>query len=430
LKHHSNLGGNKMGNDRRMNIDINTPISPIGPIGPNGENPFAAEMARQLREKIIADKWDSLGGTPGVPKTPGDSGLISLGSHVFREYANGTIYLANKPFYVYGAIGQKYTQLGGPNSWLGWPTSDELDFAYGGRVSKFEHGAIYCWSDTGAIELGKGNNFHEYGNGRVYYSSYFSEPLYLYGDIGYKYVQLGGQNSWLGWPTSADEIDFAQGGRVRTFENGAIYWWPDTGAIELGNISVQYKGFHCFGETDEWSGSDEPYVLFGVVPVPPAEPSSLRTKVYDDVDGGGTYFDNIELYRGLPYGMALGVVLMEHDEGDPDTYLSGVKQGVAAAGVQISAAAAAVPYVGPLLSIASAAVFKLFGDDIAQFFNDLLGTGDDIIENWGWNITAKEMVTMTRTPQQNFWGIEYHLESKLLSDGEASYKVYLGIYAV
>ena len=50
------------------------------------------------------------------------------------------------------------------------------------------------------------------------------------------------------------------------------------------------------------------------------------------------------------------------------------------------------------------------------------------MEKWVWNVSAKEMVTMTRTPLRNFWGIEYHIESKLLSDGDASYKVYLAIH--
>ena len=37
-----------------------------------------------------------------------------------------------------------------------------------------------------------------------------------------------------------------------------------TGAIELGNVSVQYKGLYCFGEIDEGSAADEPYVIFGM----------------------------------------------------------------------------------------------------------------------------------------------------------------------
>ncbi|MGZ4555810.1 MAG: LGFP repeat-containing protein [Mycobacteriaceae bacterium] len=56
-----------------------------------------------------------------------------------------------------GAIGYKYAQLGGCNSFLGKATSPEL-VAQGGRCTPFEHGDIY-WSPTtdahvitGAIE--------------------------------------------------------------------------------------------------------------------------------------------------------------------------------------------------------------------------------------------------------------------------------------
>jgi hypothetical protein len=253
----------------------------------------------------------------------------------------------------------------------------------------------------------------------------------VFGEIGRRYNELGGARSWLGLPTSY-ELDFFEG-KVRLFQNGAIYWWPDAGAIELGKISLQYKGLHCFGETNELSDSDEPYVIFGVVPTPPAQPSSVRTRVYEEnsgVDAGGTRPDYIELYRGLPYGMALGVVLMENDEGDPDKYLEEINQGVVAAGAAVTTALTAVPAVGPFLALASAALFEEFADDIAKVINDILGTGDDVIEKWVWNVTAKEMVTMARAPRLNFRGIEYHLESKLLSDGEASYKVYLDIQSV
>ena len=68
----------------------------------------------------------------------------------------------------------------------------------------------------------------------------------------------------LGYPIS-DEMDFAEGGRVSIFQNGSIYWWPDTGPILLKEVIVNYTGFICFGETDEFSDSDEPYVIFGVI---------------------------------------------------------------------------------------------------------------------------------------------------------------------
>jgi hypothetical protein len=56
-----------------------------------------------------------------------------------------------------------------------------------------------------------------------------------------------------------------------------------------------------------------------------------------------------------------------------------------------------------------------------------VGSGDDLIANAIIPITAKDMVVMSGTARQHFWGIEYHFESPLLSDGEASYKVYFEV---
>jgi hypothetical protein len=318
------------------------------------------------------------------------------------------------------------------------PGDAEEAMLHAAKVRKAEEEITRTWTSLNGVpgarigdlmEIGIGF-YRQYVNGRIYYNYHYSNALYVYGAIGEKYTQLGGPDSWLGWPTSGEE-PFPQDGRVTMFGNGAIYWWLDTGAIELGNISLQYKGLYCFGETDEWSGSDEPYVVFGVVPTLPAQPSSVRTRVYDErggVDRGNARPDYIELHRGLPYGALLGLVLCENDEGDPNAYLEQVKQGVALAGTAVTAGCGAVG--GPAAAGICAAIWGGVGPEIVEFVNDTLGTGDDIIEKWDWYVTAKEMVTMARTPPRSFWGIDHHLESKLLSDGEASYKVYLGIYAV
>lgn len=198
----------------------------------------------------------------------------------------------------------------------------------------------------------------------------------------------------------------------------------------MNNVVIRYKGLYCFGERNEVSASDKPYVIFGVLPAPPANGSGVMTQIYTDVDRGDARPDNLELYRGLPYGMVLGGGLFEHDEGNRDKYLEQVKAGVAKVGEAVKTGCSAVPYVGPALGLACEALWKEFGSEIVKFINKLLGTDDDIIEKWVWNITAKDMIKMARAPRSSWWGIDYHLESKLLSDGEASYKVYLDVEAV
>ncbi|MEJ7595482.1 MAG: hypothetical protein WKF77_28535 [Planctomycetaceae bacterium] len=155
--------------------------------------------------------------------------------------------------------------------------------------------------------------------GGMIYSTPATGAHEIHGDILGKWESLGFERSFLGYPKT-DEIDFPEGGRVSAFERGTIYWWPDTGAIELNDVVVHYTGLVCFSETDsdQLSDSDEPYVVLGVVA--PTGSSATRSKIYEDVDGGESRPDLLEVYRGKPGGLAFSVLLMEHDEDDPDKY--------------------------------------------------------------------------------------------------------------
>jgi len=285
----------------------------------------------------------------------------------------------------------------------------------------------------GVLKIGAGY-YRQYANGRIYYRPGY-QPLHVYGYIGEKYTQLGGPQSWLGWPTS-DEQDFPEGGRTSTFEHGAIYWWRDTGAIEMGDIIVRYTGLFCFGETDndQLSSSDEPYVIFGVIPPPrinngkaTVETSAPRTKIYEGVDAGESREDSIELYRGLPYGMSISATLMEHDFSDPDEYRGIVKAAADKGAEGIVMAAEKVPSVGPALAVVAGAVWKAIGDDVVGEIHGLLDTKDDNVDTKPFVITAKQMVTLARAKRQNKSGIQWHLDSPLLSGDGSSYKVYFVI---
>jgi hypothetical protein len=93
-----------------------------------------------------------LGGAPGarVSRVP-----ERLGGGRRALYQNGAIYERGDGnlAWVYGAINDRYNQLGGSTSWLGFPVADEAPFDGGGRISVFERGSIYFWPDVGAVEL-------------------------------------------------------------------------------------------------------------------------------------------------------------------------------------------------------------------------------------------------------------------------------------
>ena len=334
-------------------MDVNRPAVGITP-APRPETVLSKELAA---EQSINEKWSSLGGAPGNRKIPGLDGLVAIGEGYFCEYDLGRIYLSNltaTPYHVYGAIGDRYTELGGPSSWLGWPTSDEQPFTEDGRVS--------------------------------------------------------------------------------TFQNGAIYWWLDTGAIELGNVAVRYKGLYCLEETDDqmWSLStaDEPYVIIAVVPSITAQTSTLRTRIYENVDAGDSREDNIELYRGLPYGLSLTAVAMEHDLVDPDMYLELIKQGADKAAEGVAYALGEVPLFGPVLAVVSEPVLKALAPVVAEEFNDLIDGKDDHIGTVKFQVSAKDMVRSTRTAQKDLKGISWHLDSPEIRGDGGRYKIYVDVIAV
>lgn len=285
----------------------------------------------------------------------------------------------------------------------------------------------------GIVPTGNGYYREYVGGGRMYYRPSDQRPFLVYGHIHVKYRQLGGTASGLGWPTS-DEQEFTEGGRVTTFERGAIYWWADTGAIELNNIVVRYMGLYCFGETDNdqsvTSSADEPYVIFGVIPPSPAVPSAPRTRIYEGVDARESREDNIELYRGPPYGLGLTTTLMEHDLGDPDKKRDLVKKGIEAAHNKGVEASASIPYVGPAVAIALKVLWELVGDDAVKVVNDTFNFEDDQIDVKSVYISGKQMVTLARAGRQNLKGIEWQMDSPLLSGHGASYKAYFVIEAV
>jgi len=131
---------------------------------------------------------------------------------------------------VYGAIGAKYNAMGGPTQ-FGLPLSDEVPaFGLQGnvRVQQFQNGiggAIYWSQATGAH--------------------------FVHGLIGVEYAATANERDFfgrnvqtlLGAPTS-DEMDVpgVPGARMNTFQGGAIYWSPSTGAhVVYGAILAKYN---------------------------------------------------------------------------------------------------------------------------------------------------------------------------------------------
>lgn len=351
------------------------------------------------KDGLIRAKFEALGGEPALGKP-----VETLIGSMWRFAASAIVYDAGTEaaYEIHGAIYQRWHEAGGLG--YGIPCTDELPTPDGvGRFNHFNGGtaSIYWTPQTGAHTI--------------------------YGDIRRRWSELGWEKSYLGYPVS-DEVAFADGGRANEFQHGGIYWWPDTGPIDLRDVVVHYTGLHCFGETDwdQASSSDEPYVIFALST--PTQAWGLNTQVYQGVDAKEQRPDLLELYRGRPYGLNIGVVLMEQDFGDPNKYRQQIVDSVMAVHTAGVAALGFIPIAGPFIAAAAAPSLGALMPGLGGAINDAFDWGDDRIGTATITISARDLVLLAaRTQNSTFGNIGFKLESSLLSGLGASYKVYFGV---
>jgi hypothetical protein len=243
----------------------------------------------------ILKKYEYLGGASGplgamLPSPQGDERASADGQGRERHFANGAIYLRNGQgeSAVHGVIYYRYLAMGGVQSWLGWPTSDELGIGNGYVRQHFQGGTVYFSVGTGLIllrtasqqlyeALGSTTSVIGYptAGGTTYDGGEYTEfgtraliswhPLLganvVYGDIYAKYRGLGRWTGLLGLPVSNEEDDPAAGpgGRMSRFLFGTIHWVPGRSWIELG----PYASGHRFYPMDYDGDGDKDFVVRG-----------------------------------------------------------------------------------------------------------------------------------------------------------------------
>ncbi len=174
------------------------------------------------------------------------------------------------PFEVCGAIKDKYNELGGPNSFLLWPTTNEIQQPDGiGAHSVFQNGPIYwapwagahpvvnhfyaAWQRNGweggvlgyptsdEIVNPDGIGRRQYFDGGTIYWK-LNEAYFVGGAIRDKWGETGWEGGYLGYPIS-DELSTPDGrGKFNRFEHGWIYWTPEHGAHAVhGGIGVKWS---------------------------------------------------------------------------------------------------------------------------------------------------------------------------------------------
>lgn len=191
----------------------------------------------------------------------------------------------------------------------------------------------------------------------------------------------------------------------------------------LPPVALRYRGLRCYGETD-WDGDDTPTEdepCLGIIAVTPSGTNEFVTAVYTGVDSGDTREDLIELCRGESRGVGLTLSLLEHDFSDPAAMQRVVKQVADKAGPLLAGAMVGVPVVGPYLAAAFEAAWAEYGDDVVRWLNDTFDFGDDLIGTTSLFLSARQLRELASAPWQEHGGLQFKIESPLISGDGASY---------
>lgn len=206
-------------------------------------------------------KWGQLGreqGALGYPRSSEGNTNKAGGRISHFQYGSIIWSWGTGSHAVNGAIATKYVAMNGDWGVLGFPLTDELPTTRpGGRYNEFEGGTIVWSPGTGAqVVMGAiRTKWGEYGGdwgplgfptssesptprvfgrfntfqvGAIYWSP-SSGAHAIYGAIHTRWAQLGWENSYLGFPTS--EEYGVPNGRRQNFQKGYIVWDSRTGAV-------------------------------------------------------------------------------------------------------------------------------------------------------------------------------------------------------
>jgi hypothetical protein len=168
---------------------------------------------------------------------------------------------------VQGLVLNRYLQLGGVQSYLGQPVTEETPIA-GGAVSYFS--GSRC-SSGGGIN----------GSGSALYYGPGTPAPSVFGVQGCIYthyaLDLGGPSGRLGFPTSDQGNGRCKGARYNFFQNGAIHWSASTGAhMTSGSILAK------------WASLDWECGFLGL-PTTDDAPTSCRGARYQFFEGGAVH---------------------------------------------------------------------------------------------------------------------------------------------
>ncbi|WP_307090832.1 LGFP repeat-containing protein [Rhodococcus sp. SORGH_AS_0301] len=213
----------------------------------------------------IRDKYNSLGAQFSFLLFPTSEELVNPDGFGRRQtFANGPIYwsASTGAHPVVNSFLNRWGQLGYELGWLGYPSTDEIVLPDGGRHQEFQNGAVYVafqnaigsairngpirdkWNSVGGNTPGgtllgyvtgdeivlpdNQGRMARFQNGVIYWSPN-SGAHYVLSAILDKWASLGYESGVLGYPLSDELVNPDNIGRRQQFQNGFIYWSPTSG---------------------------------------------------------------------------------------------------------------------------------------------------------------------------------------------------------
>ncbi len=185
----------------------------------------------------IERKWFACAGSHGPLGSPISDLQDVLGGQVCY-FENGAIFSSSfGTFEVDGAIWKTYQRLKQQGQDYGLPTSDPEVTGYVQPPANIQNVPGFWLTGIPAYQQSFQNQKWIQWNQATDYTYTWD----LGTAISKRYLDANGPRGILG-TASSDELQTVNGGRVRYFEGGSIYWWPSTGAFVLyGAISTQYR---------------------------------------------------------------------------------------------------------------------------------------------------------------------------------------------
>lgn len=167
----------------------------------------------------ILQRYQALGSASGMLGTPTSGVRCGLKNNgCYQPFQNGAIYWSpsSGAWESNGNIRARYQQLGFEQSALGYPTGAQTcGIKNDGCYQPYQFGYMYWSNDSGAWESK--------------------------GGIRERYISLNVENGPMGYPTGPETCGLQNGGCYQSYQTGAIYWSPASGAWEnQGGLRYRY----------------------------------------------------------------------------------------------------------------------------------------------------------------------------------------------